>query len=66
MVPMTLLRGQKHAAEYLDTGYWSSKVVTEARREGPVKVLWSGESCGFNRLPADEELAFSPDAPYLH
>jgi phosphoserine aminotransferase len=66
MVPMTLLRGQKHAAEYLDTGYWSSKVVTEARREGPVKVLWSGESCGFNRLPTDDELAFSPDAPYLH
>lgn len=66
MVPMTLLRGKKHAAEYLDTGYWSRKVVAEARREGPVKVLWSGESCGFNRLPGDDELDFSPDAPYLH
>ena len=29
-------------------------------------MLWSGESGGFVRLPGDDELAFSPDAPYLH
>jgi phosphoserine aminotransferase len=66
MVPMAMLRGKQHAAEYIDSGYWSRKVITEARREGKVKVLWSGESCGFNRLPGDEELDFSADAPYLH
>lgn len=66
MVPMTLLRGKTHAAEYLHTGYWSGKSIVEARREGPVKVIWSGEAEGFHRLPRDAELAFSPEAAYLH
>lgn len=66
MVPMTLLRGKHHAAEYLDTGYWSRKVIAEAMREGPVRVVWSGESCGYSRLPTEEELTFSADAPYIH
>lgn len=66
MVPMALLRGKQHAAEYLHTGYWSAKPIAEARREGPVRVLWSGQDQGFTRLPADEELAFSENASYLH
>ena len=66
MVPMALLRGSKHPAEYLDTGYWSNKAIAEAMREGPVKVLWSGEPHLYRRLPRDEELEFSPDAPYIH
>jgi phosphoserine aminotransferase len=66
MVPMTLLRGQSQAADYLHTGYWSGKSLPEARREGPVRIAWSGEAGGFRRLPGDDELAFSPDAPYIH
>ena len=66
MVPMTLLRGKAHAAEYIHTGYWSGKALPEARREGPVRALWSGEASGFSRLPSDDELDFSPDAPYIH
>ena len=66
MVPMTLLRGKSQPAEYLQTGYWSSKPVQEARREGPVRVLWSGQGTGFDSLPRNAELDFSPDASYLH
>ncbi len=66
MVPMTLLRGSEHPAEYIDSGYWSRKVIEEARREGPVKTIWSGEADRYNRLPSDDELDFSPHAPYLH
>ena len=66
MVPMTLLAGRAEPAEYLQTGYWSGKALPEARREGPVRVLWSGEASGFSRLPGDDELDFSPSAPYLH
>lgn len=66
MVPMTLLRGKTSPADYLHTGYWSGKALPEARREGPVRVVWSGEAEGFRRLPDDDELRFSPDAPYLH
>ena len=66
MLPMTLLPGKTHPAEYIHTGYWSGKALPEARREGPVRVVWSGESCGFGRLPTDAEMDFHAEAPYLH
>ena len=66
MIPMTLLRGKTAPAEYLHTGYWSGKAITEAKREGSIRELWSGEAGGYRQLPRDEELVFSPDAPYLH
>lgn len=66
MIPMTLLRGKTSPAEYLHTGYWSGKALAEAKREGPIRVLWSGEANNFDRLPTDAELDYSPDAPYLH
>lgn len=66
MVPMTLLHGRTVPAEYLLTGYWSGKVLTEARKEGPIRTLWSGEADSYRRLPSDAELDFSPDAPYIH
>lgn len=66
MVAMNFLRGRRCPADYLHTGYWSGKAIPEARLEGPLNVLWSGQATGFRRLPADHELDFSPDAPYLH
>lgn len=66
MVPMSLLAGRKAAADYLHTGYWSGKSLAPARREGAVRVAWDGGGADFHRLPSDDELAFSADAPYLH
>jgi phosphoserine aminotransferase len=66
MVPMALLRGRSNPAEYVQTGYWSAKPVLEARREGPVRVVWNGSECAYARLPRDEEMTLSPDASYLH
>ncbi len=66
MVPMHLLRGSAHPAQYLHTGYWSGKPLPEARREGPLDVAWSGASSGFRRLPSDAEMELDPRAPYLH
>lgn len=66
MVPMTLLRGKSAAAEYIQTGYWSSKAIPEAKLEGPIRIIWSGVETNFKRLPTDDELRFSPDAPYMH
>lgn len=66
MVPMSFLRGSGRVAEYLHTGYWSGKAIEEARREGQVRVLWSGKKEGFRRLPAADELSFHSDAAYLH
>ena len=66
MVPMTLLHGKASPAEYVHTGYWSGKAVPDAKLEGAIRVVWSGEANGFKRLPRDNELAFSADAPYMH
>ncbi len=66
MIPMLLLKGTGKTAEYLRTGYWSTKAIPEARNEGAVEILWDGEAEGFQRLPRDSELTFSPDAAYFH
>lgn len=66
MLPKLLLHEKKHPADYVHTGYWSGKALPPARLEGPVRVVWSGEAKGFRRLPTDDELPFSPDAPYIH
>ena len=50
----------------LHTGYWSGKAIDEARREGQVRVLWSGEAGGFRQLPRKDELNFDSEAAYLH
>lgn len=66
MIPMLLLRGSGKTAEYLRTGYWSSKAIPEAAHEGNVRIVWDGETYGFRRLPAPDELSCSEDAAYLH
>jgi phosphoserine aminotransferase len=65
-VAATFLRGRPRFADYLETGYWSRKCLPEARKEGDIRVLWSGEECGYSRLPSDDELVLSPDAAYFH
>lgn len=66
MIPMLLLRGSGKTAEYLRTGYWSSKSIPPAQLEGTVRVLWDGEPQGFRRLPAASELEHTADAAYFH
>jgi len=65
-IPMSLLRRDGPPADYLHTGYWSGKALPEARKEGPVRLLWSGAEHAFSRLPDDHELDYAADAPYLH
>lgn len=66
MVPMSLLRRTGAPADYLHTGYWSGKAIPEARKQGPIRLLWEGAAEHFCRLPADDELNYAADAPYLH
>ncbi|HET8707875.1 MAG TPA: phosphoserine transaminase [Pseudomonadales bacterium] len=66
MIPMLLLRETGKQADYIDSGYWSSKAIPEARREGRVNVVWSGQAEQYRRLPVDAELHLNADAAYLH
>jgi len=64
MVPMNLLpEGQ--SADYVNTGTWSTKAIKEAQIQGKtIKVVASSEDKNFSYIPKD--IAFSPDAAYVH
>jgi phosphoserine aminotransferase len=65
MVPMNILpRGGK--ADYILTGSWSKKAVTEAKKVGTVQIAGSTEADNFSRIPAQSELHLDPEAAYLH
>lgn len=66
MVAMNLLRGSGLTAEHVVTGTWGAKAVREARKEGDVRVAWTGAEQGFDRVPRTDEWRASPDAAYLH
>jgi phosphoserine aminotransferase len=66
MVPMNLLRGSSVPAAYVVTGSWGQRALAEARKEGPVEVVWDGDDEGYSTVPDLEALEVRPDAPYLH
>ncbi len=65
MIPMSFLKAGQ-TADYLKTGYWSTKSIKETQYESQFNVLWSGENDGFNRLPSQHELHYNPNATYFH
>lgn len=65
MVPMNLL-GKKGKADYVNTGQWSAKAISEARNYGSVHIAASSENEGFNAAPPLEQWRISPDTVYVH
>jgi phosphoserine aminotransferase len=63
MVPMSFLAAGR-AADYWNTGTWSTKAIEEARRFGAVHVAASSEAEGFSYIP--EQAAYSDDPVYVH
>ncbi len=64
-IPMNLLRG-KGAADYIVTGSWSKKAVSEAKRYCDVNVAATTEESKFTTTPEQGELSLSPAAAYVH
>ena len=65
MIPLNFLK-KGETADYLVTGAWGKKAVKEANREGNVVPVYNSEETGFNSVPAEESLAFSGGAKYIH
>lgn len=65
-VAMNLLRGRSTGADYVVTGSWGAKAVTEARREGDVRIAWDGAGERFTRVPNADEMKTRSDAAYVH
>lgn len=65
MVPLNFLP-EDSSADYLNTGVWATKAITEARRIGRVNVAASGEASAFARLPDPKDWYLDIGAEYLH
>ena len=64
MVPMNLMR--KGKADYVNTGAWSKKAISEARKFGKVNILASSEESTFTYIPELDSETFSADADYFY
>ncbi len=64
-IPMNLLRGKK-TADYFNTGQWSKKAISEAKRYCDVNIVASSEDDGFNSVPDKSTWTLNPDAAYVH
>lgn len=65
MVPMNFLP-DGGTAEYIVTGAWGEKALSEAKRCGDAKLAFSSLGDGYRSVPSQDELHFSPDAAYIH
>lgn len=66
MLPMSFLRNTGKTADYIVAGTWGKKAMSEAKTQGAVRMAWDGSASNFKRMPAQSELALSPDAAYVH
>ncbi|GGW36139.1 3-phosphoserine/phosphohydroxythreonine transaminase [Vreelandella hamiltonii] len=66
MLPMNLLGGGG-SANFIQTGIWGKKALSEAKRLGfACHVAGSSESNGHLAVPDEASLSLSSDAAYLH
>jgi phosphoserine aminotransferase len=65
MVPINLL-GNKKSADYMNTGQWSKKAISEAKRFGNVNVIADTTDSNFTTVPDAVSLKFDPEAAYVH
>lgn len=65
MVPMNLL-GENQTADYLVTGVWSEKAVTEAKKIGEVHIAADTKPANYTRVPQPNEIKFSNSPAYVH
>jgi phosphoserine aminotransferase len=65
IVPMNLI-GRSGKADYVVTGDWSVRSLTEARTYGTVHVAASSEPTGFTSIPPRDSWKLDPGASYVH
>jgi len=65
MIPLNLLRG-KLSADYVNTGEWSKKAISEAKKFSYVNVVASNADKNGNYVPAFDSWKLDKDAAYVH
>ncbi len=65
MLPMNLL-GDRKGADYINTGDWSKKAISEAKKFCAVNIAGDTSAGNFTTVPGQGELKLSADAAYVH
>ena len=65
MIPLNFF-GTNKKADYINTGAWSKKAISEAKKYGTVNVVASSADQNFNYIPDVDNITFSDDADYVH
>ncbi|WEG12947.1 3-phosphoserine/phosphohydroxythreonine transaminase [Pullulanibacillus sp. KACC 23026] len=65
MVPLNLLVNNKKA-DFVNTGSWSKKAISEAKKYGEARVIASSEEEGFTFIPQVDMSLIHSDADYVH
>ncbi len=66
IVPYNLLP-KGRTADYIDTDFWSSRSIEDARQFGAgVHVAFTGKSEKYTRIPAASEISYSENPAYVH
>ena len=64
-IPMNLLRG-KTTADYILTGAWGKKAISDAKKYCTVNLAASSEGDKFTSIPSFESWSLNKDAAYVH
>lgn len=64
-VPLNLARAGA-PADHVDTGHWSQRTITEARRFVEVRIAAEESASNYSTVPDQATLKLSPDAAYVH
>lgn len=64
-IPMNILRG-KTKADYIWTGAWGKKAISEAKKYCDVNVAASSQSDNFSSIPAFDRWSLDSEAAYVH
>ncbi len=65
MVPLNLLSGSKQA-DFVHTGNWTKKAITEAKRYGDINIVASSEDETFSYIPELDSGSYNKDADYFY
>ncbi len=65
VIPMNLLRG-KNSADYVYTGQWSKKAISEAKKYCKVNIAASSEDQNFTYAPKQAAWKLDANAAYVH
>ncbi|XP_061346089.1 phosphoserine aminotransferase 2, chloroplastic-like [Gastrolobium bilobum] len=64
-VPLNIC-SPEDTVDYVVTGSWGDKAFKEVQKYCKPKVIWSGKSEKYTKIPSFDSLEQNPDARYLH